>query len=625
MVTVQLQNGKQLEVIDESVTYIKTSGDLGDITAVNSSYSWSMKFPKTPVNTRTLEGLGLVGSTSRKPYQKVYCNLLDNGLPIVIDGLLNIQETNDEYYGIYIQEGYVDFLRDIKTDTLGNDLDLTELDHVRDLATITSTFGGSLPYIYMIADFNGGYLNNVSDTTNMDVLYMIPFANVGYILQKIFDTYGWTYDIDPAIQAEIDSRWMSYPSEIVYDDSGSPTVLDIESNVPYTIPPFLIEGGNPYAFQISFPVQTLDSDYFILGSGGYNARFVCQEDGNYQFDVDIRGTSTSRSAGGIYTFVIRLYINGVHVQDIGQSNGTGFSFQRPLNDGDVVSFIAYSSIIADPEIEITLGEVDIKYLQTGVVSFTRALIKYRVSDFMKEIFTRFSLTPFVDSRSKNIELLTLDERLDADVVDWSDKYVKRENETYLYRDYAQENYFRHKYHFDGDDFNDGILPIENENLEEEKTVFQSESYSPDETFTTFEDNTTPYEVPKLRMFDVEIKEQSGSLIATYNRLKDRFFFATDTPLGRDIYIDGFIQDSAPLAQVGPSLFRNIIGTKYANFGRISTNAKVHNIVLALSQVDIIHLDLKKRYYFKQEASVYILNRLKWESGDFCTGEFIRVE
>ena len=52
MVTVQLYTGQILEAKDADITYVKTAGDLGELTSVNSSYSWTMKFPKTPQNTR---------------------------------------------------------------------------------------------------------------------------------------------------------------------------------------------------------------------------------------------------------------------------------------------------------------------------------------------------------------------------------------------------------------------------------------------------------------------------------------------------------------------------------------------------------------------------------------------
>src|SRR5690606_3688676 len=175
MVTVQLYTGQILEAKYADITYVKTAGDLGELTSVNSSYSWTMKFPKTPQNTQALDGLGLVGSGSRRPYEKIYCNLLDNGYPIAIKGLLNVKETREDY-NIFIQEGFVDFLKDIKNSTIGESLDLSELDHTRNYESIVGSFGLNLPYAYLVADVNGGYLLNEANTTNLDPNYMAPYA-----------------------------------------------------------------------------------------------------------------------------------------------------------------------------------------------------------------------------------------------------------------------------------------------------------------------------------------------------------------------------------------------------------------------------------------------------------------
>ena len=226
MVNIQIYGTNDfLESKDSKITYIKTSGDLSDISKVNSSFSWSLKFPKSPNNTRVLGGLGLVGSTSSVPYNKVYCNLLDNGLPIVQKGILNIKSTKGDYYNIYIQEGFVDFLRDIKTDTL-SDLDLSELDHQRDYTTINNSLDLSLPYAYLIADVNGAFNPDQNNTTNLRSAFMSPFANVGHIWDLIFDNYGWSYEINANTLQSIRDTWMSYPSEIVLDNQLNQNVID---------------------------------------------------------------------------------------------------------------------------------------------------------------------------------------------------------------------------------------------------------------------------------------------------------------------------------------------------------------------------------------------------------------
>src|SRR5690606_20647669 len=222
MVAIQIyETNRELEILDPSITYVKTAGDLGSITDINSSYSWTFKIPKSPQNTEELEGLGLVGSGSRKPYQKVYVNLLDNGFPIVIKGILNIQNTPDDFYNAYVQEGFIDFIKDINNKTIGEGLDLTDLDHTRNYETIVDSFDLSLPYAYLIADVNGAYLNNVSNTINLNPLYMAPYANAGYLFDLIFSTYGWTFGASQAVIDSINNTWMSYPSEVVLNTDES--------------------------------------------------------------------------------------------------------------------------------------------------------------------------------------------------------------------------------------------------------------------------------------------------------------------------------------------------------------------------------------------------------------------
>jgi hypothetical protein len=44
----------------------------------------------------------------------------------------------------------------------------------------------------------------------------------------------------------------------------------------------------------------------------------------------------------------------------------------------------------------------------------------------------------------------------------------------------------------------------------------------------------------------------------------------------------------------------------------------------MSQGELLALDLVKRYYFKQEQAIYLLNSIKWVSGEDAVGEFIKL-
>ena len=619
MVTIQIYDtGQVLEAIDADITYIKVSGDLADITTINSSYSWSMKFPKNPNNTQVLEGLGLVGSGSTSPYRKIYCNLLDNGYPIAIKALLNVKATNVDSYDLFIQEGFIDFQKDITNDTLGEALDLSELDHTRDINTITNSFALNLPYAYLISDVNGGYKANINNTTNLDPQYMSPFANVGYLWDLIFSTYGWNFTMSPSVRISLNASWMSYPSEIVYDDSNPIQVAALSAT---NVQGWLLSRSNQV---IPLPSGTLDSDYITRID---SKEFRVMADGNYTVSFGSTGIVYLEDRYGnrrTTRYTNRLYVNGQLVAS-GEVSDAGITrqVQVQMHQGDVVSLHAAPfTTDQDTSVSVDQATLTIGVISQGEVSFTSALIKYKVVDFIKEIMVREALTPFVDVESKTIKFLTLNERLDAEVVDWSSKYVSRVNETYLYRDYAQKNYFRHKYSSELEDFNDGILNVPNENLDEEVTIYQSKSFSPDENFSTFTDSGDDYPITRLPMFEVEVKDVGGAIDLNYKFIKDRFFFVKSQQSERQIYIDGNLQNGYPSVSAGSSTFKNIFFTKYASFGLLSEQAKVHEVELALSLSDIVHLDLSKRYRLDQEAAIYILNRLKWKSGKITTGEFI---
>lgn len=614
-----------LEALDVDISYIKTAGDLGSITTVNSSYSWSMKFPKTPNNTQVLDGLGLVGSGSRKPYEKIYCNLTINGYPIAIKALLNIKETNEDNYSLYIQEGFVDFLKDITTDTVGGSLDLSDLNHVRNVATIQNSLSLMLPYAYLVADVNGAYNQNVGGTTNLDSRYMTPYANVNHIWEAIFEHYGWTFSFNDQVQESLEGTWMSYPSEIVVgeDPENTEVIGTLQAENERGRP---INGRERQA--VPLPVRTLNADY-IVPRNTRNIEFVIQENGNYKVEFGSTGIVHLEDQYGnrrTTTYTNQIAVNGAPVRSGGRSDSdTITETQMTLFEGDIIRLqVLVATTEIDTYVEVYEALLRLSYLSQGQVSFTQALIKYKISDFLKEVMTREALTPFVDSENKHIEFLTLNERIGFEQIDFSKYYVNRTREGYLYRDYAQNNYFRHKYDNELDDYNDGNIDIDNKNLAIEKTIYESASYSPSDRLYPFQENGQVYFVPQLKMFEVEIRREDDVLIGEYEFLKDRFFFVKTSPSTRDIYIDDVQIDNPPLVDIVGSTFRDIANTKYESFDRMAQDAKVHTIELAIPLYAIIGLDLRRTVYFNQQASIYILNKLTYKPGEISIGEFLRI-
>lgn len=628
MVSIEnIQTGQLLDFTDAKITYIKQVSEIGDITKLNSSYSWTMKFPKTPNNTKQLDGLGMVNSTSETPYTRNYFNVYDNGIVIVRKGLLSVKETAKDYKA-YIQEGIIDFIKSLSNDKIGEVIDLSELDHINDLETIVASFNLNT-YRYIIANYNGVPLANVGNVTNLSPNALIPSINCEYLFNKIMDYYGWTYTGD----LDISGLWMTYPNATSFDATGTEvlglTSLNVQSNY-YGV------SDTQHNQTMPWTNQDIDSDRFEYVIGSQQTTFRCLSTGNYKIVYNALGTVFGRPDNDTFfpinmPFRPRIMIN----QTIGQTGVLSESLEEnefviQLNIGDLV-YMRIRPPNPDGNMygQCTVDEANMSIFQVGVqdIDFTSALIKYKVKDFFKEIMIRGALTSFTDIDIKNIDFINLDNRIDADVIDFSDKFIKRTKESYLYNSYAQHNYLKHKYDVEGDDYDDGDLVVDNENLDNEKTLYEGNSYAPLEDLVVYNGITFPeYNVNNFKMFDIEITEDTdtGDLLASYKALKNRFYFMETVTSNDAIRILGILQSPFPIAKINDVSYKSIINDKYSQINQLIERTKIHTIELALASFDVATLDLKKVYYFSQENAYYLLNSLKYVSGEKSIGEFILI-
>lgn len=615
MVTVRINTGERLDVSGK-VTYVKKVSDIGDITKANSSYSWQLTFPKTPNNIKIFQGLGISGSGSRIPYQKITCQILDNGVIIEPNGNLIITESTEKEYKGHVKAGIIDFLQDISNDKISDIIDLSDLGHLNTTSNIINTFNNDLPYKYIVADYNGQKLPDIGGVTNLNPFSLVPSINIKYLWDKIFDYYGWSYSGN----FNLSDIWMTYPNAIGYSDSEAATVLQVVYN------PDFYPVDNPDVKPHNLTVSYINPDFFSRMPSPNSFSFVIEESGSYNIKASLSGVVLSRLPyypeypiswnvfiGGQYNPVV--YESGEELEINILAPAMTNIYIQVLTTG----FPGYPAFVS-----ITEGWLSVETRGIQPIDFSEALIKIKVKDFFKEILFRNALTPFIDVDERNIIFRTLDERLSAPTLDWSKKYVGRQSEKYVYENYAQENLVKHKYNDENEDYADGIIIVDNENQPTEKTLYQSFSYAPEQTFEEIKTNMNTYNVQNFRMFDVEIKiDENGDMIADYKQLKDRFYFIKARTVNERIYVGTDLATKFPLAEYS-EVFANIIDTKFANIGRVINDAKIVDIDLVLSKMDILNMLFHRLYYFEQEKGYFLLNQLTWKSGELSTGEFVKI-
>lgn len=199
--------GLKLDLPDNvEIKATRQIADVLDISTVSCSYTNSFELPKTPNNTQALKFLGIPGDTSPVPYQRVTANLKSDGYNIISSGWLNISETSDTFKCDIIY-GMIDFFKVIENKTLGNDLDLSNFEHSKTIATVVDSYLNPY-YEYIIADYGGKTI--FEDGINID--YLAPCFSVRKLWELIFATFG--FNCDYSNLGYLNDLYITYPKDI---------------------------------------------------------------------------------------------------------------------------------------------------------------------------------------------------------------------------------------------------------------------------------------------------------------------------------------------------------------------------------------------------------------------------
>lgn len=638
---VQIQYlGRFLDVKEnEKVTYTIQVQDLADVSSVASSVTTSFKIPKTKNNYEALKSLSLPSDTSNLPYLKNVCKLYNFGTTLIDNGWLKINNSDEESFNVNIENGIIDFFKAIEGKTIGNDLDLTDTNHNKDLITVINSFERN-DYTYIIADYNGlnTYLKGGVNYINVD--YLVPSLNSKYILDKIFNSIGYTYSGSVFNSELITNLWVTYPKAppTKSDDEQLPgPVLRLSTNKT---------GNIEFVEDLTYDIIEFDLENVSTNDNDFlNNKLIVKHTGTYNLKSIIDG-----------------YADYVVTNNHGDENGSEKSFLLPalringviklfsnddtlnLKQGDIVEFLCTWHGLSGSYIvrirEIVFNSYDFKLYQISqqVVDFGSEFLDVSLSEFIKEIMMRFALTPFIDVENKHIKFLTLSERINTNnVKDWTDKFIKRTDENYIYKDYAQRNWLKHKYNDENATFNNGFLYVSNQTLQPQKDLYSSKFYSFNNEITSFYDSD--FTNNSFPIWNREIKETinndttppTKTYDVNYKGLSNRFYFIRRKILPKTINIGSQllrIEETANDVAIvdTKNLSYSDAVNNYKDFVKVLNDTRIHEIELFLNINDLLDLDLESLYYFSQENQYYILNRITIDlTNNINKGEFIRVK
>lgn len=625
-------DGESLELdYNTKIKYTKQISDIFDIAKVKASHTNSFSVPKTPNNTQIFQGLGLVGSTSTIPYEKIPVTLKDNGFDVIRNGWLDVKETSD-VYKVNIIDGAIDFFKDIENINIG-DLNLSEIDHNKTLQSVIDSFTNE-NYRYIIADYNGKTFTEETNT-DINIDYIVPSARYKYLLEKIFSSFGWTWSGSIFNNEDYLKSWVTFPKATFSEDT-EPTLIAKLNKGEFVDTAPILKSANTYKFA---GVESWDSSIIDEGTLQDNWRFVAPETNQYFINIKSRGYFRRRPVKNV-PFKIFVFKNGellgqplnvFNVEDVYQTTYFGY-----LQEGDVIDFeYIGNAVYVLGQIPISLNlqftEVNISRNQNPDVSFSEQFKDFKITDFFFDFVRRFGLTMIPNNDNRHLNFYTLSERTNtANSVNWSEKYVRRTSEGYLYGSYAQNNYYRHKYNGENEDFNDGILEINNKNLQNEKTLATTPFYSRTNDMSVFVSSAGNLNSFVYPIWSREPKETENGIEVSYKSLSGRFYAIKDKVMAFPLYLVSELTGqeqwvtNPPMVDSSFTHYSDLIPKYYDKWHQLLNDCKIHKIDVALSILDIINIDFSKPIYFEQEASYYLINKVNFENEKISTIEAIKI-
>ena len=580
-------NGQDIELAP-NVMIARTLqvNDIGSPETRQTSYTNTFNIPRTSSNTKVLNMLGIIGNNSNIPYQKNEAYLYDDsGFCLVYKGWAIISETaNDFKCNIY--DGVIDFYKAIDNKTLA-DLDLSALAHDKTVPEVKSTQNLSKPYVYILADYNGKAIYD--SKINSD--YLVPSVKVPFLWQKIEAFTGYQLNGTFKTNPDFLNLFLTYPKGV--PPTLGANILTDTSILNLTETAYLI-----YPL-ISDPSVYDNTKIQLLNSGK-----TIQALTNITFKVTI---ALSLTTLGTYAPPVGSFLDQT-VEDVGPGVYTQIF---KLSAGQSIDFpLVLNYPINDPTYPITVlfTSINIQEL-TNAVLFEEEFAGMTIKQFVSEILWRFNLTMFKNPYENSYTLKYLSEIVNAPSIDWSDKFDSLDSENYIYGDFGQRSWLRHRYNDENSFFNDGYFDINNTNLPDSKSVISSVAYSPEFNTTNeigFITNLYPF-------WNKEAKEVGT---VNYKTLANRFYFLKASPItltGTSITSE-VLGGTETITNAQREVFLNlsfveIVEDYYSEMAFLLNQSKVLNVTLRLTEIDIVNMDFSKPVYIEQLGGSFLVNKI----------------
>ena len=619
-------NGSKVDLSeDKEVTYTMQVNSIARLDNRQASYTNTFICPLTDNNKLLFKNVFSVGANSNFPYRKCVVDVIDadTGAFLIYKGWGTLKSTTAKGYELYVYSGIVDFYRAIENKTV-TEIGIEELNHIKNVENIIYSWNNDLEYKYIVADYNG----KVETTQNhLNADYLIPSAKVSYVFNRIHQYAGFTFSGNIFNLERYTNLYITFPKPI---PTTEPNLIPLKSG-------FVNIYSNPYSYYNGyallngveqglafFPsIETNTYYHTIPFTTSYN-KIKIDTAGLFRFKV------SGSASNGITTnskVNIKVYDNLNQLVSEHEIQNNFVDLQLNINDTVVVySTITAFVTLANPTQLDSSISFNLSYIDGYSANFDDAFIDFKATEFINEIMQHFGLTAIKSKDTNHITYYQLNEILaNPNTLDWSEKYIKKTKESYIYSNYAKKNIFKYRYNNENDIYNNGYINIDNENLPDESTVINSKMYSPEKDKTS----VIGKQVNVYKVWNKEIKDNGD---VSYKDLSGRFYFIRFENIEISRNLKSEVLNTEENFELAPfeSFYRlklsQVIYDNYLEIGSILNSTKIINVDLQLSIFDVINFDFTKPIYINKLQSYYLVNKINnYQKNKITNVELIEVD
>lgn len=502
-------DGEDLD-LDDGVTIAisKRVNDLAELQNRQAAFSNQFPVRRTQNNARILGRSERIGSTSMRPYRKTPAQIWIDGVMVIGEGYLILDESDDAYQCV-AYSGNLSFFEEIAGKYLA-DLDFDDLTHNLTTPVVAASRTNRDGYIYGIVDYSDDDLWMHASLAEMYIDRSPPLVFVKTIWDRIFAAAGFSYEgrifqddiwgnlllqmgTDAFAVVGIFTRAYPVCSPLLPYDcfSGVTDILNVTMSADGSgifaggnsrdyfnnwIP--VTPGGRPGCFVPHIPMQFNGKLYLTFsvevditmaaGSGGADYEMGIYNYGTASWVIYERNWITQ---GTTRTFTKTWVVNtgsftntdklGIRIQRYGWPGGTAGTVTLNLSR---TWMEAYSDGIIP--------------LQYGAEIRIRDIVpKLTQKDFVKGVMNLLGLMIDTDYRRRICRFAQIEDIVNRkpEADDWSDILDQSGTATpsikYRMGSYAKRNWFRYKEdQLVTEGYGDGYIDIDDETLDDEKDV-----------------------------------------------------------------------------------------------------------------------------------------------------------